>query len=157
MGLRGVASEFARTSAGIWKGVADVIDPRPVVDPPVSGATEWSPEADQPETGPQPDGTMLVPLDTWTRVLEQIGNVHEAGQQLADARERAARAETENEFLRSQLDDLKSERRSAPATTKPPSEPAAVAIPDEAPSQAISTASNTVRRARERASRWLSP
>lgn len=45
-----------------------------------------------------PDGTMLVPVDAWNRVLEQLGNLHEAGQALAEARERAGRAETAAEF-----------------------------------------------------------
>ncbi|MFQ5557411.1 MAG: hypothetical protein ACE5GB_07885, partial [Acidimicrobiales bacterium] len=37
-----------------------------------------------------------------------FGNLHEAGQQLADARERAARAETEVTFLRERLAELRS-------------------------------------------------
>ncbi len=176
MGLRGVASDLARASAGIWKGVADAIDPprtaRPEPSPSPTGSAEHRTDHDAPAndeiddldlrdqapTGPQPDGTMLVPLDTWTRILEQIGNVHEAGQQLADARERAARAETENEFLRAQVADLKARRKSAPANPKPAppgaehSEPPAIEPPDDA-----SAASRTIRRARARASRWLSP
>ena len=56
-----------------------------------------------------PEGTMLVPLDAWTKVLNQLGNLHEAGQQLAEARERAAKAETEATFLRERLADLRAE------------------------------------------------
>jgi hypothetical protein len=52
---------------------------------------------------------VLVPLDQWTRVLNQLGNLHEAGQQIAEARERAARAETEAAFLRERLRELRAE------------------------------------------------
>lgn len=56
-----------------------------------------------------PEGTMLVPLDAWNKMLNQLGNLHEAGQQLAEARERAAKAETEATFLRERLRDLRAE------------------------------------------------
>lgn len=54
-----------------------------------------------------PEGTMLVPLDAWNRMLNQLGNLHEAGQQLAEARERAAVAETESRFLKERLAELR--------------------------------------------------
>jgi hypothetical protein len=57
-----------------------------------------------------PSGSgVLVPLDQWTRVLNQLGNLHEAGQQIADARERAAKAETEAAFLRERLKEMRAE------------------------------------------------
>lgn len=56
-----------------------------------------------------PEGTMLVPLDAWNKMLNQLGNLHEAGQQLAEARERAAKAETEAQFLRERLRELRAE------------------------------------------------
>jgi hypothetical protein len=55
-----------------------------------------------------PEG-VLVPLDAWQRMLQQLGNLHEAGQQLAEARERAAKAETEAGFLRERVRDLRGE------------------------------------------------
>lgn len=68
------------------------------------------------ETG-APEGTMLVPLDAWNRMLNQLGNLHDAGQQLAEARERAAKAETEARFLKERLAEvrqqLESEKRAA--------------------------------------------
>lgn len=61
--------------------------------------------------GPTADGsTMLVPRDAWDRLLAQLGNLHEAGQQLAEARERAAKAETEATFLRDRLAEMRQER-----------------------------------------------
>jgi hypothetical protein len=54
----------------------------------------------------EPDG-VLVPLDAWQRVMAQLGNLHQAGQDLADARERAARAETQVEFLKERLAELR--------------------------------------------------
>jgi len=54
---------------------------------------------------------MIVPIAAWDRMLMQLGNLHEAGQQLADARERAAKAETEATFLRERLAELRRETR----------------------------------------------
>lgn len=62
-------------------------------------------------TGPTKDGNaMLVPRDAWDRLMDQLGNLHEAGMNLAEARERAARAETESTFLRERLAEMRSER-----------------------------------------------
>jgi len=61
-------------------------------------------------TAELPEGQMLVPLDAWERMLIQLGNLHEAGQQLADAKERAAKAETEASFLRERLAEFRAER-----------------------------------------------
>ena len=55
-----------------------------------------------------PEGSILVPQDAWNRLLGQLGNIHEAGQQLAEARERAAKAETEAEFLKERVKDMRS-------------------------------------------------
>ena len=51
----------------------------------------------------QEEDSLLVPLDAWNTVLNQLGNLHEASQQMAEARERAAKAEAEAEFLREKL------------------------------------------------------
>lgn len=65
---------------------------------------------DRPAVGTSiPEGSMLVPLDAWNKVLNQLGNLHEAGQQLAEARERAAKAETEARFLKERLAEMRSE------------------------------------------------
>jgi len=62
-----------------------------------------------PEQSPPPPGTMIVPIDAWNKMLNQLGNLHEAGQQLASARERAAKAETEAKFLRERLAEMRRE------------------------------------------------
>lgn len=54
-----------------------------------------------------PPGTMIVPIAAWDKMLLQLGNLHEAGQQLAEARERAAKAETEARFLRERLAEMR--------------------------------------------------
>ncbi len=99
--------------------------------PPVTRAEGPAPAA----TGPTEDGTaMLVPRDAWDRLIDQLGNLHEAGLMLAEARERAAKAETEAAFLRDRLSDMRSERdqlRESAATAVPP--PAADAAPAPAP------------------------
>jgi hypothetical protein len=79
-------------------------------------------------TGPIPDGSaMLVPRDAWDRLMDQLGNIHEAGLLLAEARERAAKAETEAEFLRERLGEIRIERdelKKAASIERPSREPA---------------------------------
>ena len=75
---------------------------------------------------------MLVPVDAWNKMLNQLGNLHEAGQQLAEARERAAKAETESVFLRERLSEMRAEQKTTdqkttdhrPQTTDAETEPA---------------------------------
>ena len=43
----------------------------------------------------QEKDSLLVPLDAWNTVLNQLGNLHESSQLMAEARERAAKAEAE--------------------------------------------------------------
>jgi len=77
-----------------------------------------------PADSETPQGTMIVPIDAFNKMLSQLGNLHEAGQQLAEARERAAKAETEATFLRQRLAELRSEEsaelRSEPAVADGP-------------------------------------
>ena len=51
----------------------------------------------------QEKDSLLVPLDAWNTVLNQLGNLHESSQLMAEARERAAKAEAEADFLREKL------------------------------------------------------
>lgn len=70
-----------------------------------------------------PPGTMIVPIDAWNKMLNQLGNLHEAGQQLATARERAAKAETETKFLRERLAEMRVERGEPIPVAAPTPEP----------------------------------
>ena len=70
-----------------------------------------------PEENQETD-SLLVPLDAWNTVLSQLGNLHESSQLMAEARERAAKAEAEADFLREklkntrqQLDDAQKKKR----------------------------------------------
>ena len=81
--------------------------------------TETSTPSD--EAAETPAGTMIVPIDAWNKMLNQLGNLHEAGQQLAEARERAAKAETEATFLRERLAEIRQE--DSGAAVSPPSAP----------------------------------
>jgi hypothetical protein len=90
-------------------------------DPPPGLATGLPSEGG--EEGPAP-GTMIVPVDAWNKMLNQLGNLHEAGQQLAEARERAGKAETEAKFLRERLAEMRSSYQ-PPATSFRP-EPSSV-------------------------------
>jgi len=92
----------------------------PVPRPDVVAAAASPPPPNQ--TSPPP-GTMLVPIDAWDKMLLQLGNLHQAGQQLAEARERAARAETEAAFLRERLAEYR-ETGSGTGTAPPPPPPA---------------------------------
>jgi len=77
-----------------------------------------------------PPERIMVPVDAWTRMLDQLGNLHAAGQELAEARERAAKAETTSDFLREQLREARErlERAETAATgsTGPEAHPAPV-------------------------------
>ena len=99
-----------------------VDEPRPTSAPQVAPTS--SPVVEEEQAAPPPPGTMLVPIEAWDKMLHQLGNLHEAGQQLAEARERAARAETEASFLRERL----AEMRAAPSQ-----EPATAPVQDETP------------------------
>jgi small-conductance mechanosensitive channel len=57
--------------------------------------------------------SLIVPLDAWNTVLNQLGNLHEASQLMAEARERAAKAEVEAEFLREKLKSAREELEKA--------------------------------------------
>lgn len=100
----------ARKAEGRWLAVGDDIQRRVALlgldaapaQPKVTHRTESAP------TQPQTDGeSLLVPRDAWDKMLEQLGNLHEAGQQLAEARERAVKAETEARFLRERLSEIR--------------------------------------------------
>ena len=81
--------------------------------------------------------TMIVPIDAWNKILNQLGNLHEAGQQLAEARERAAKAETEALFLRERLSELRGgDEPPAPPAPSPPTE----AATEPPPSSPVSSA-----------------
>jgi hypothetical protein len=95
-----------------------------------------SDEADEAVTAPE--GTLIVPLDAWNKMLNQLGNLHEAGQQLAEARERAVKAETEATFLRERLAEVRAESAEHPAPSEEPdasnrSDEATVDDPNDSP------------------------
>ncbi len=98
-------------------------------------ASSQSSGVGSPLTGEQID-TMIVPIDAWNKMLNQLGNLHEAGQQLAEARERAAKAETEALFLRERLTELRA--GDAPPTPPAPSPPAEAAT-EPPPSPPVSS------------------
>jgi hypothetical protein len=120
---------------------------------------EWSEESDdddvvvdltpEPAAGPEPvpvpekteatvpEGSMLVPLDAWNKMLNQLGNLHEAGQQLAEARERAAKAETEARFLKERLAEMRSELERERQAEAPPED-------EDGPAQPVLPATTTL-------------
>lgn len=82
-----------------------------------------------------PSDAVLVPLDQWNRLLGQLGNLHEAGQQLAEARERMARAETENSFLKERVRELRQEMEDLSGPPTPAGPDPAPPEPDVTPSE----------------------
>ncbi len=96
--------------------------PKPRVAPPAhlpAGGPGDEPTAlEEPPAG-VPDSHLLVPRDAFDKILSQLGNLHDAGQQLAEARERAAKAETEVTFLRERLAEMR-ERLEPPDPPEPP-------------------------------------
>ncbi|MCH8899133.1 MAG: hypothetical protein IH942_01415 [Acidobacteria bacterium] len=118
-GVRSRAIELGRRISSPPSPPAAVLPPRGGETKPPSppaavvdlraGETEPSSQssgAGSPLRGAQIE-TMIVPIDAWNKMLIQLGNLHEAGQQLAEARERAAKAETEALFLRERLTELR--------------------------------------------------
>ncbi len=108
--------------------------------PPPAARTAPAPPKPSPtssEPAPDvPDGSVLVPIDAWNRMINQLGNLHEAGQQLAEARERAARAETEAVFLRERLSELRSQADEPTETVVAPEPPPAPTPVPKTPPQA---------------------
>jgi hypothetical protein len=89
---------------------------RPMSTAPVEPRPEPAPATTaEPADAPASTDTMIVPVDAWNKMLIQLGNLHEAGQQLAEARERAAKAETEVAFLRERLAEVRADRTPTPA------------------------------------------
>lgn len=103
--------------------------------------SEVTPVGFSPSPSDEPDvppGTMLVPIDAWDKMLLQLGNLHEAGQQLAEARERAGKAETEAKFLRERLSEMRTELAEAKAVgtakaVEPPNTSEPEATPEPRP------------------------
>jgi uncharacterized coiled-coil protein SlyX len=94
-------------------------------------------EPDTPKPPPAPD-TMIVPIDAWNKMITQLGNLHEAGQQLAEARERAGKAETEARFLRERLAELR-EQAASSAQQAPPPDPGPPESAEGAPAEQPAT------------------
>jgi DNA-binding transcriptional MerR regulator len=110
------------------------VDETAAQHPPPAPPEPVAAEPASPPTG-VPEGQMLVPLDAWEKMLMQLGNLHEAGQQLADARERAAKAETEAAFLRERIADLRTQRDELRDATPRPPDP----VPSPPPSPPVWT------------------
>jgi hypothetical protein len=106
----------------LGREIGDVVDIRPHAAPTAA-----------PADSSPPPGTMIVPIEAWDKMLLQLGNLHEAGQQLAEARERAARAETEAMFLKERLAEVRSARDEALAAAS------AEKVATEAPPQSQGT------------------
>ncbi len=103
-------------------------------------------------------GTMIVPIAAWDKMLMQLGNLHEAGQQLAEARERAAKAETENRFLKERLADMRdqtsTDRPDARTTPVPAGEPVAAPTPSAASEAETQAPPTPTRRLMQSLQRW---
>jgi hypothetical protein len=128
------------------------IAPKDIAPPPETddAAARHSPDTFEPDAPPEtmpeetmpeetmPEETMIVPIDAWNKILNQLGNLHEAGQQLAEAKERAAKAETEAVFLRDRLAELRVESQTV-AVAEPKVEETATPAPIETPRAERST------------------
>ncbi len=146
-GVRSRAGELGRPISSVRK------PPSPPVSSPLGGggsgaAADGGGYSPSPPASSQSSGvgsplreeqleTMIVPIDAWNKMLNQLGNLHEAGQQLAEARERAAKAETEALFLRERLSELRGgDEPPAPPAPSPPTE----AATEPPPSSPVSSA-----------------
>ena len=103
-------------------------EPAPEEEPP---STEEAVTATDPGSNHEPaPGTMVVPIEAWDKMLMQLGNLHEAGQQLAEARERAGKAETEVRFLRERLAELRTEKPEPAPKPAPPTRRVSIEVED---------------------------
>ena len=100
-------NDFHRVEFGTQSGARPA--PRHSAGHNLVAAPEPAPTPSAQSASPVAADSVLVPLDQWNRLLGQLGNIHEAGQQLAEARERMGRAETENVFLKERIRDLRSQ------------------------------------------------
>lgn len=104
-GIRQWADEIGREiETPVVSGRSDATQPTEPADPTSEEGSVTPSDSREPDI---PEGSMLVPLDAWNKMLNQLGNLHEAGQQLAEARERAAKAETEARFLKERLAEMR--------------------------------------------------
>ena len=85
-------------------------------------AVPVSPAAERPAQHPAPsrsDEVLPIPKDAWNKMIEQLGNLFEAGRALATEAAARAKAETEVQFLRERVSDLEEQleqsRRTQPA------------------------------------------
>lgn len=125
--------------------------PQPAATPTRARPQPAAPPSEAPREAPE--GSVLVPIDAWNRMINQLGNLHEAGQQLAEARERAGRAETEALFLRERLAEMRSQ--GAPSSEPPPVVPDGVP-PSGAPQPEPEPQAHTVKgTTREMEPAWL--
>ena len=128
--LPDVGSENGQTGVDIEIDLGtedEETEPAPEEEPP---STEKAVTAPDPAPNHEPaPGTMVVPIEAWDKMLMQLGNLHEAGQQLAEARERAGKAETEVRFLRERLAEFRAESQEAASSPAPAVEPTPTAIP----------------------------
>ena len=96
------------------------VPPAVPVETPDETPIETAPSVQHETASTQASGHVILPIEAWQRLLEQLGNLHEAGQQHAEARERAAKAETTVEFLRERIRELERELISGPESTHRP-------------------------------------
>jgi len=86
-----------------------------------------SPSSSSTPAAAEAAGDMLpIPRSALERMFEQLGNLHAGGQELAEARERAARAETEATFLRERIAELRErldEKQPSTTAQEPASKP----------------------------------
>ncbi len=122
-------SDVAAPAAGAARtGDAEAADDSPAA---AAGTESEIGDASPPET-------MIVPIAAWDKMLMQLGNLHEAGQQLAEARERAAKAETEAAFLRERLAEMRTAAEPPAVATERDASPPAAAEEAPAPPPAAS-------------------
>lgn len=102
-----------KTRQRVWAEVQDQMgQPGPAVE------LELDSEHRISDVGPPP-GMLLVPLEAWQRTLDTVAGgmtaVHQAGQELAAAREDAGVERTKREFLAGQLAEVRAAEADARA------------------------------------------
>lgn len=106
--------ETAALRDGTGRPRPRVVEAGSAASPAAPGGREETDREESAERVAPGEETLIVPVSAWNRMLDQLGNLHEAGRELAEARERAARAETEAAFLRERLAEMRARASSGP-------------------------------------------
>jgi hypothetical protein len=97
-------------SANLWPTPPERKMPKSSTDP--TSVNPWDDSPSEQISKSADERTIEVPLTEWRRVLKQVNELMKLSKKLTNARERAAKAETEVSLLQKQIAELRVQRES---------------------------------------------